>query len=317
MAKLIIEVINRLGHSTERFKIDELPIRIGRAYNNDIILSDPHVSPEHLFIRDGDEQWQVEDCGSLNGVQIKHHSNHSDAMTIHSGDDVIIGRTRLRFYSPWHPIPETHVMPTGEYIEKLIGRPIVALSLFLLTMIVLIVNSKLLTSTTVATEKLIASALPVMVSVLAWAGIWAFAGRVMRHRTHFLTHFSITTLFAISLVILNNMGEYIAFITNSALASRLFEFLLMGLCLFTLLNVNIENATSAARKTRYLMSHTLTWGLLIFSMFMDYASQPDFVHSPRFPAQLKPPFAKLAPSVSYDEFIKDSKIIFAVKDSVR
>lgn len=322
MAKLIVEVINRLGHTIERFKFDELPIRIGRAYNNDIILNDPHVSPEHLIIHDAEDQlsnvqWRVEDCDSLNGTQLKHHSitnENNSANLLSSGDDVIIGRTRLRFYAAWHSVPETHAMPTSEHIESLISRPAVAIGLILFTLLSLIINTHLLTATRVPGEKLIASALPVILGILVWAGAWAFAGRVMRHRTHFLVHLSITTLFALSLVILNNLGEYVAFLTSSTLVSRSFEFLGMGLLLFTLFNVNIENASAMSRKARLMMSHTLTWGFLIFSVFMDYANKPDFMHSPSFASQLKPPFARLVPSSSVDAFLAQSNEIFVFSD---
>ena len=52
MEKIIfVELLDRREHLQQRFRIESFPLTIGRAYTNDIILEDRHVSPEHVRIR--------------------------------------------------------------------------------------------------------------------------------------------------------------------------------------------------------------------------------------------------------------------------
>lgn len=314
MAKIIIEVLNRLGHSIERHKFDQLPVRIGRSYRNDLIVSDPHVSPEHCLIHENENGWQVEDRHSQNGTHVKHHSDNGPPDFLHSGDDIIIGRCRLRVYSPDHQVAATHPMPTISQFEKLIGQPVTMFIIIMLTLIVMMINHQLLTIRTIGIEKLVATALPAILGACLWAGIWAFVGRVIRHKASFSTQLSISVLFALSLLLINNLGQYISFITSSVLTAKVAEVLLTGMALISLLYINIDNATRATPRARLITSHAITWSLLLFALFMEFAAKPEFTNAPAFSSTLKPPFAKLAPSQSLEDFLKDSDSVFRVHE---
>ena len=45
-----IEVLDHKGEVSTRFPSIALPVTIGRAYKNQIILDDPFVSPEHVRV---------------------------------------------------------------------------------------------------------------------------------------------------------------------------------------------------------------------------------------------------------------------------
>ena len=317
MARLIIEEINRLGHCTERHRFDHLPVRIGRGYDNELILSDPHVSPEHVIIHETEDDetgWRIEDCNSENGTQIKHHSTNTTPGRASSGDDIVIGRCRLRLFSPSHPVGSTHSMPNSESAEKLIAQPFAVFGIFTLTFVALLINKQLQIPTMLPVEKLIASVLPVLIAVFFWASAWSFAGRLIKHKTSFLIHLSITSLFTLCLIGINILGEYIAFNSSTSTFAQIVEFIVMGLSLYILFSVNIENATAISRKTRRITSHGLTWGFLVFAVFMDYASKPEFTHSPSFVSILKPPYAQLVSSETPSDFLKQSTHIFEFDD---
>jgi hypothetical protein len=314
MAKLIIEVLNRLGHCTERHHFEHFPVSIGRGYHNDLIIADPHVSPDHIIVHEDEQGWRVEDCDSLNGAQLKHHAATNQQNHISSGDDVIIGHSRLRFYSPEHPVAETHLLAGNQPLVKLIGNPLTSIGILLVTLAILLVNQQLVTNRIMGFEKLLASVLPSIIGAMFWAGIWAFTGRVIRHHANYFTQFSVSILFVLVLVLINNIIEYITFITSSGIIAQSIGYLMMGMAMFGLLYMNIANATAMSRKARLYTSHATTWGLLLFILFMDYAGQPDFTYSPSFPSTLKPPFAKLAHSQSVENYLKDSEKIFQINN---
>lgn len=65
---VIIEVLNKQHKVMERHKFAQTEVRLGRAYDNDVILYDRHVCPHHATLWQNEQgQWQLQDLASLNG----------------------------------------------------------------------------------------------------------------------------------------------------------------------------------------------------------------------------------------------------------
>lgn len=313
MAKIIIEEINRLGHVIHRHVYDQLPIKIGRGYANDLILSDPYVSPEHVIVDESDTGWLIEDQDSENGIKYRLHSTQSRANHLSSGDEIIVGRTRLRLVSPWHKVGQTHMLPTKASLPKIIAQPGIAATVVVATFIFLLLDAHLTTQITTGFEKLLARTLPTFIFALAWAGIWTFVGRVITHRASFVPHFIAALLTFIISMAIAVISEYLTYNLNGELAATLFEFIVIGFTLAGLFYINLSNSTNVVKRSTLIISHSVAWSLLIVGLFMQYVNKPDFIHSPEYPKYLKPPFAKLAHSKSPERFLKDSEQIFVEK----
>lgn len=310
MAKLIIEEVNRLGHVTGRHSYDEFPINIGRGYQNNLILDDPYVSVEHITINESENGWHIEDKNSENGVKYRLHSSGSTAGQLNSGDEVILGRTRLRLVSPLHPVAKTHLLPTKASFSKILAHPLVASATVLITIALLLIDYQLSIPVKTGTEKVIANMFPTFIFALAWAGIWAFVGRVIIHRASFLPHFIAALMVFIISMLTAATSEYITFNLNSTTFSTVIEFIIIGLTIAGLLYINLSNSTNLNKKSNLITSHCVAWSMLLMGLFMQYVNKPEFSHAPEYASQLKPPFAKVATSKNLDDFMKDSEKIF-------
>lgn len=310
MAKIIIEEINRLGHVISRHKFDQLPISIGRGYQNDLILNDPFVSPEHVIIQETDEGWMIQDLGSENGMKLKPHSAASRTDSLQSGDEIILGRTRLRLFSPAHPVGATHLLPTKANLPQIIARPIIAATTVILVFVLLLLDEQLTASKEIGADKLLANLLPTFMFSLVWAGIWTFVGRVITHRASFLPHFIAALMLFLISMLTSNISEYLTYNLNSETAATVFELIVVGIALAGLFYVNLVNSTNMSRRTVIVTSHSIAWSILITGMFFQYVNKPEFLASPEYPTVLKAPFAKLASSKTPDDFLEDSKKIF-------
>lgn len=310
MAKIIIEEVNRLGHVISRHKHDQLPVTVGRGYQNDLILSDPFVSPEHVVITETDDGWIVEDQNSDNGIKLKLHSTHSQGNQLHSGDEIILGRSRLRLVSPQHPVAETHLLPTRASLPKIISRPAIAITTAIITLAILILDAQLSSTKHLGFDKLLANSLPTFIFALVWAGIWTFVGRVITHRASFLPHFVAALMIFLISMLIATLTEYITYNSGGDIVSTLIEFLIIGFSLAGLFYINLSNSTNISKRSILVTSHSVAWSMLLVGLFMQYVNQPEFRASPDYPTELKAPFAKLATSKSLDEFLSDSDFIF-------
>lgn len=107
METVIIEEISK-GHKTiSRHKFQQDSITIGRGYHNDIIVSDPHVCPEHISLEHNGEHWVAFDQESVNGSFLDDSKASAHQHIVRSGDIISIGNSQVRIVFPNHPVAES------------------------------------------------------------------------------------------------------------------------------------------------------------------------------------------------------------------
>jgi hypothetical protein len=100
----VVELLARNGDVLGRQRVDRLPIRIGRGYDNDVILDDDYVAPEHAVAdADTDGGLVLRDLGTRNGLALRGRRVREVAL---DGDTVVrIGHTALRVRPADFPVP--------------------------------------------------------------------------------------------------------------------------------------------------------------------------------------------------------------------
>ena len=105
-----IEILDAKGNVTERVRIDSLPVHIGRAYSNHVVVDDPYVCPAHLTIEQNEQGDLIaRDLESVNGLYASGRSDRVATLALRSGTQFRIGHTSLRFRSVEHPLAPTLV----------------------------------------------------------------------------------------------------------------------------------------------------------------------------------------------------------------
>ncbi|HJU99934.1 MAG TPA: FHA domain-containing protein [Burkholderiaceae bacterium] len=94
-APYFVELLSRGGDVLQRQRFDALPIRLGRGYDNDVILDDAHAGAHHAVIETNEDGAPVlRDLGSRNGTISDGKRQASVAL---DGDAVVrLGHTRVR-----------------------------------------------------------------------------------------------------------------------------------------------------------------------------------------------------------------------------
>ena len=178
-----VEVLNSSGDLQARHKFSQLPIRVGRGYQNDVILDDPHTAATHALIgQDEAGQLFIQDLGSENGTKLR--GKRSASFNIR-GDDVFqLGQTHLRIRdSHYAVVPEI----TDATNHRWQGWPLFALALAIICSLALS-NTWLTDFNHGKPTAYIMSIATWLGFSSAWAGIWALANRVFGGGAHFSRH---------------------------------------------------------------------------------------------------------------------------------
>jgi len=182
-AHLFVEVLGRNGEVAHRQRMDTLPIRIGRGYDNDFILDDRHTSPHHAVVeRTGDGGLEVRDLGSRNGG---YHKGRRQTQLPLDGNTIFrLGHSNLRVRSADFSVDDEMADTTLHNWE---GWPpaFTGLLLLVLLTVVSVWGSDTEKSGTIRYLTALAGMLTL---ALLWSGSWAMANRIFEGQTRFGRH---------------------------------------------------------------------------------------------------------------------------------
>ena len=224
----LIEVLDRDGQVRQSFPVAQWPLRVGRALDNDVVLSDPHVAAHHFTIDEHDAgagpTLTLTVGETRNGVMLGHTSLASGAHTAlaTSGDaiELVAGRTRVRVRLPGHALaPELVIAPQVSLPRRIV--PLIAAAA--------VVIAGLLFTTYLASDpdgltRAIGNALlSAVVGGALWCGAWALLSKLFTRQAHFGWHVRVFLFSGIALLVISNLPALLAF-AFSAPAFTDFEF---------------------------------------------------------------------------------------------
>ncbi|NVD72749.1 FHA domain-containing protein [Duganella sp. BJB1802] len=172
-APYFIEILARNGDVLHRHKVDALPIRLGRSYDNDVILDDAHSAAAHAVV-DADEQGRLvlRDLGSKNGSYL--NGKRQTSMVLDGDTMVRLGHTRLRVRAADFPVADERADTTMHGWEgaapATIGLALIAVFTCLETWLSDVEPFALIRYLQVLATSLAAG--------LVWSGLWALANRL-------------------------------------------------------------------------------------------------------------------------------------------
>ena len=205
-AVMWIEVLARDGEVVARERIAADEARIGRAFDNDVVVNDPHVAPHHLRVYRGEDgELVAEDLGTVNGLYPEHGADRVPRLSLKGEPGIRIGRTTLRIHDAAHAVaPEKPMTPPRQHARWDAG---LGAGLFVL---VLLLNWLNLTQEPSANVVL----LPVigLVSALAlWTGFWAVLSRIFFGQAQFALHLRIAVTACIAIVLWEMLTDTLAY----------------------------------------------------------------------------------------------------------
>ncbi|MGR9090526.1 MAG: FHA domain-containing protein [Gammaproteobacteria bacterium] len=301
--EVVFEIVSRGGHTIERHRVSGDRITIGRAFDNQLILTDETVSPHHAVLEaDAQGNPVLIDNGSLNGVRSDRHGAGS-RIAIGSGATCNLGRARIRIYLPKHPVAETIRM--GE-LDGLINRvgTLPVLGFMAIAVAGVTVTELWLTSYSGMEWGQIGIGLFSVFSAATMVGILlAIIGRVAKHEGRMQTQLALvllylllqsTIVFAYEIVLYNTLNPW-----ASAAIGLVASFLLLATTLWICLHV----ATNLGSRQRWQFAVAFTTVLLCVSVYPEFVARGEFSDTPRYVKQVKPPQWRVAGGIDRDTFV--------------
>lgn len=307
---VFVELLTPDGEVLTRSRCTQLPIRIGRAYDNDIILDDQHTAAHHALVELNQlDELVIHDLGSQNGIAL---GNQRNEFFIVNGDAVYrLGHTRLRIRTSTYTVPAEVSDSTNHRWEGWLPAVLGALILVCIGLL-----STWLSDLQQGTlSKYLLELVSTVGFALGWAGVWALFSKLFNGHARFGRHLFIVCL-GLAIIELWELAsgalayafswEWLARFTSQPLV------LLMAMVLyFHLLTAGNKRP---ARLRAYLAGLALI--AIGINMAKEYQSS-NYLSDHLYLSKLYPPALRLTQDQPMDNFIADIEALQAKVDGAR
>ena len=170
-----------------RHPVDKAEVRVGRGYDNDVIIDDPYVAAQHLLIRaDATGALIVEDLGSANGTFVVRGRRRLQRFRVNPDRPIRIGQTHLRIRRADYAVPRERRLSTRV--------PSWPLTLILgVAMVAVLLTSQWFQETREPQlHRYVENGLLWVGIAVGWTAIWSVICRVFSRRARFERNLKIT-----------------------------------------------------------------------------------------------------------------------------
>jgi hypothetical protein len=298
-----IETLSRHHDVLSRQRCHATEVRIGRSYDNDIVLDDPHVAARHLRIRRDDGGLLVaEDLGSRGGLYIDQAPEAVRVARIDGHTQLRIGSTLLRVRTADYDVgPERPLL--GDR-----GSWPLALGLIATVTGITTVDEWFGDIAEVQLSRYVIRALLLLAIGGIWTTGWALTSRIFSGAMHYGRHLAIAfgAILALSAYsTLGHVGAYAFSIGGILHYTYIGSWLLFGVtCLLHLLVISRRHPAIKSIGVALVIGLAIAAESLSQGEMKRYNGLTSVVH------QLEPPLLRLKSPSSEDRF-------FAAGDSLK
>lgn len=309
--ELIFEITDQSGRSHQYRKLNGERLTIGRAWDNDLILSDPTVNPHHAVIeRDVEGKLYITDLDTLNGTGIRHRERISGTVVLQPGEEYQLGKTRVAIYTPDYPVAETaRVAEMDNTVQRLESPLLLAALISVVTL--LYAGEQWLNMFSGFKWQDIANILLVVYgSSIVLTLFWVVIGRVLRHEIQFRKHLTLILIFVILQLFASKLFTLFMFNTLNLTASLVLLIVFEFALLTTMFWFNLYMATNQNNLQRTGSAVIISSLMIVLSLYAEFSSREELPHVPEYVRVLAPPVLHFSGSVSEDEFVSGSAAVF-------
>jgi Inner membrane component of T3SS, cytoplasmic domain len=201
-----IEILSRHRDVAERHRFEGGEVRIGRGYENDLVLDDPHVAVNHLRIRRDEAGALIaEDVGSANGLYLDRSPERQERIAL-DGDRVIrIGGVLLRVREPGYAVPRERPEVPARRLWP------VALALAAAILAVEILSLWLAETAEVKASRYVTPVLSLAGLALGWTAVWTVLSRIFAGRAPFERHLITALAGVLAYSLYDEFAQFAAF----------------------------------------------------------------------------------------------------------
>lgn len=318
---IVVQLINRGGAviATQKFERDH--IVLGRGLDCDVILQDPHVDARHMAVEidPASQRLSGRDLSTLNGtwrmeqshrgVPGRRKSRFSDS-PFFSGQVFELGRTHVRVCSSAHEVAPALPVSRWESLGHALAHWWIYSLLVVLLIVLQIWDAYLSAPERDKLSQYALNALYPILAAVAYAGLWGFIGKNIRHDAKFPTHLSAALGAVLAVSAFEFVAPYWAFQFGLWQWQGTITAVFSAITVFALGVVTLSMATYLVGVVRTAVASVVPAVLLIPTL-LGILGQPDFQPLPPYDRSMVEPAMQFRAVTDAEEFLQAANQLYA------
>lgn len=220
----LIERLDRMGHVLQSTMVYRWPLRIGRSFDADLVLDDPHLAPLHAELYEADGELFVRVGETINGAFVgEHHLPSGEVQALKATRAMRLGNTRLRVrmaadeMAPERPL-DRHLAHVASKGHAPLWR--IVLPLLLLTLAYTIFDEWLDNDPGTPMSNYLSSSLLLLSVVAGWTLFWSLGSKLFQGSLEFMGHMRLALLYGLAWTALDSILPLLAYAFDWAALSH-------------------------------------------------------------------------------------------------
>lgn len=311
---IFIEQLTPDGEVLHRSKITHLPITIGRAYDNDIILDDPHTAAHHAQLELNQlDELIITDLGSHNGITLANtRANTRESFFVINGDTTYrLGHTRLRIRTADYQVAAEVTDLTNHRWEGLLP----ALTGVVLLLITGLASTWLADLNQGTLSKYLLELVSVLGFALGWSGIWALFSRLFTGHARFGRHLFIASAGLAFLELWEHLSGLIGYAFSWEFLTTFSSHPVIFICAVVLY---FHMLTAGNKRPGKLKIYLIALAILgsVITMTKEYQAS-NHLSDELYMSRIYPPVVRISRDHSLEEFMADMQSLKEKVDDER
>ena len=307
MAEVILETIQRGIHHYH--KIDSFPVTVGRAFDNDVILQDVTVSPNHLVIEEEDGKYYLHNLSTENGTKLQGKSLGVERIEVSLPSSFQMSGIKARLLATDMPVEETHIKDCSGFF-CIFSNPFWAVFLLISTIALFFYERFMTTPVPKEVFYYLNTVLPSVWIILGITVVISGISRLSTHRWEIIPAISIASLIFLLPQLFEYLGHFMAYLFTQDSFGVWLKYAAKFIVIPSLIAVFIVKTIHA----KWLPAVGIA--VLVYSPFLAYqllilvdelSLKSGFSEVPSYSQTLLPGDKRLNATISLDQFVKEAE----------
>jgi len=306
MESLIIRV-SKGGRSQPVFhQAENFPFRIGRAFDNDLIIADETVSSHHLELLADESGFQVKSIANENGTWIGKDQLAEGQHELTVPTTINIGRTHLDLHAAHSPVEPTLIMARSSRLSEIASTIWLALSLTLTYMLITFYFAYQQFSLNTDWTEILVNQLLFFAIPIAIATVMSFISRMFLHSWRYLLQLSLASFACLVYLLTEEINSVISYFFTSQGVADFLILVFSGIFFAWILAWQMRAISTTSIKRAAFVGIGVAWIVLGIRTVQNIVDNPDFSTQPTMHNLVQRFDIRLSPSEeSVSEFISN------------
>lgn len=303
--EIIIEVIEPGRRTNQVLKFDQLQIRVGRAWDNDFVVTDAEVDAYHGVIEfdEHTEQFRFTDLNSANGSLYKS-KRVSEVAIAGFGEDLTVGETTFRLHRRVDTVAPTKLHSRSEKLTKSLGKPLIASFLALVALAFFEYIDFIGRGTKFEWNIQLQSVISAAMALVVWSLVWGGISKLIKHQMNFFAHLALASCLMVISGLLGQLGNIIVFNMLSSWLTDLYTAANTAIVVFLWMYLALVITANAKTRTRLGVASVAVGLFLLSNYLLPRFQEPVWVANVPLEIASLPPQYMLREETTVTEFIQ-------------